>query len=243
MKNLPPEERIIFALDVPALDEAVRYARLLKDHVGLFKVGLELFVAGGPRVVKMVKEESSKGVFLDLKFHDIPATVRGACLSASRLGAEFMTVHCEGARGIREALGGLTGVKILGVTVLTSLSEEDFLDMGIDPGFRTTSELVLHRAGVAKEAGLAGVVCSGLEAEAVKKRFGPDFTVVVPGIRLEKYKKGADDQKRVVTPYEAIKGGADYIVVGRPIKNAPDPRKTAEEIAREIEEALQDRGA
>ena len=244
MNPLSPKDRIIFALDLPSLDEAVKYIDLLKGHVGVFKVGLELFCACGPAVVRAVNERTSgAGVFLDMKFHDIPATVRGAIRSASTLKARFITVHCDEGRGLLKAAveeGNVSGAKILGVTVLTSLSREDLVDAGIDASrFREPGDLVLHRARLARLAGCAGVVCSGLEAGMIKKEFGPDFLAVTPGIRGAGEDRG--DQKRTVTPYEAVYNGADYIVVGRPIRNALDPVKAADSIAGEIERALKDR--
>lgn len=243
--KLAPKDRIIFALDVPTTREAVKYIDLLKDHVGVFKIGLELFVAEGPQVVEAVRERMGpKGIFLDMKFHDIPATVKGAMKSASTLGAEFVTVHCDEGRGLLKAVvEGNTGrTKVLGVTVLTSLSQEDMIEIGIDPAkYRTPADLVLKRAGLAKAAGCAGVVCSGQEAAGVRKEFGEDFIIVTPGIRGPNDPVG--DQKRVATPYEAITNGADYIVIGRPIRQAPDPVKAASAIAAEIERAVKDRGA
>lgn len=239
---LAPKDRIIFPLDVPNLKEAEKLIDLLKDHVGVFKIGLELFVSSGPDIVDAVKKRTGgKGIFLDMKFHDIPETVKGAMKSASTLGAEFLTVHCDEGRGLLSAVveGNTGGTKVLGVTVLTSLSQEDLAEIGIDPKFKTPLELVIHRARLARLAGCSGVVCSGLEASEVKKEFGPDFLVITPGIRSEGDHVG--DQKRVTTPYEAIYNGADYIVVGRPIRKAADPVKAAENIAGQIEKALMDR--
>ncbi|MBI5588594.1 MAG: orotidine-5'-phosphate decarboxylase [Deltaproteobacteria bacterium] len=242
--KLAPKDRIIFALDVPTTKEAVKYIDLLKDHVGVFKIGLELFVAEGPRVVEAVRERMGpKGIFLDMKFHDIPATVKGAMKSASKLGAKFVTVHCDEGRGLLKAVveGNTGGTKVLGVTVLTSLSAEDMHDAGIDPKkYKTPADLVLKRSELAKAAGCAGVVCSGQEAAGVRKEFGEDFIIVTPGIRGPNDPVG--DQKRVATPYEAITNGADYIVVGRPIRQATDPVKAASAIAAEIERAVKDRG-
>lgn len=233
------KDRIIFALDVPSRSEALEWVDLLKDHVGIFKVGLELFVAEGPGVVRAVTERGGRGVFLDLKFHDIPATVKGAVSSASSLGAQFLTVHCDEGRGLLEAaaLGAGSGVKVLGVTVLTSLSKEGLYEAGIDASaFKTPRDLVLHRARLAKLGGCAGVVCSGQEAAAVKMELGKDFLVITPGIRGAGDEKG--DQQRTVTAFEAVRNGADYIVVGRPIRKARDPVKAATMIGEEIEKAL-----
>ncbi len=242
MNPISPKDRIIFALDLPGLKEALKYIDLLKGSVGVFKVGLELFVACGPDIVKAVKERSGKGIFLDMKFHDIPATVKGAMRSASLLGAEFVTVHCDEGKGLLKAVveGNIGGAKVLGVTVLTSLSGEDLVEIGIDEKYKNPVDLVLHRARLAKTAGCAGVVCSGLEARAVKDEFGEGFLVITPGIRSSGDDKG--DQKRAVTPYEAIINGADYIVVGRPIRNAPDPIKAARLIAEEIGKAMEESG-
>jgi len=235
-----PKERIIFPLDLPELDKALEFVDLLKDDVGVFKIGLELFVKSGPGAVEAVKERSNAAIFLDMKFHDIPETVKGAIRSASTLGVEFVTVHTEGGsslmRAVVEGSGGKT--KVLGVTVLTSLSKEDIVEAGFDPKYKDASALVTARARLAKAAGCAGIVCSGLEAGLVKKELGKDFLVITPGIRPKD--SPPDDQKRLSTPYEAVFNGADYIVVGRPIRNAPDPRKAASLIAEEIGRALRD---
>jgi len=244
MTNLSSKQRIIFPLDLPTGKEALKYVNLLKDHVGVFKIGLELFVSEGPSVVHAVKKAApGLKIFLDMKFHDIPETVRRAAGAAAKLGVDFITVHCEEGMGLlRAAADEAGGMKVLGITVLTSLSKEDL--KGTDP-----EELVLRRAEMAKLAGLSGVVCSGREVKRVKEAFGRDFIAVVPGIRFsadtvrEKDIKAVkkDDQKRVVAPYEAIKDGADYIVVGRPIKDAKDPLKAAALVASEIERAIKDR--
>lgn len=232
---ITPKDRIIFALDVPGIDEARRFVGLLKDHVGMFKIGLELFVACGPAVVNAVRENGGRGIFLDLKFHDIPETVKGAMTSASTLGVDLVTVHTsDGQAMMRAAVEAAGSAKVLGVTVLTSLAGDALKEAGIDPKF-TPETLVLHRAKSAKAAGCAGIVCSGQEARAVRETFGPDFLIVTPGVRSADDAIG--DQKRVVTPVEAIKNGADYIVVGRPIRKAPDPVEAAKRIAGEIEKA------
>lgn len=239
--TISAKDRIIFALDVPGVDEASGYVRLLRDHVGVFKIGLELFVSAGPTVIKAVRDAGAKKIFLDMKFHDIPETVKGAMAAAGSLNADFVTVHCEGKgliKAVSEASAG--GVKVLGVTVLTSLDKEDMLDAGIDPRYQTPEALVLQRARVAKDSGCAGVVCSGLEAKAVRAMVGKDFLIITPGIRSES--DPASDQKRTTTAYEAILSGADYVVVGRPIRKAADPAKAADAIAGEIERGLKDRG-
>jgi orotidine-5'-phosphate decarboxylase len=242
MRGPSPKQRIIFPLDFPAMEEALSYVRLLKDHVGLFKIGLELFVSTGPQAIEAVRDEAPDcGIFLDLKFHDIPATVNRAFRSAVRLGVDFTTVHCDTAGLARAGALAEGKTKVLGITLLTSLSGEDLTYMGIDPKFKEAGELVLHRAGIAKSAGLDGVVCSALEAKEVKKRFNTDFIVVTPGIRPAREGVKGDDQKRTATPYEAIYNGADYIVVGRPIKGAGDPVGAARDISKELERALKER--
>ena len=244
MKPPSPKDRIIFALDVSTIKEAEGLVRLLKDHVGMFKIGLQLFVGEGPKVIDAVLSQSSQAkVFLDMKFHDIPETVKGALKSADMHGVEFVTVHCDEGKGLLKTAVESTGGKtnILGVTVLTSLSKDDLVDIGIGPELRDPKKLVLHRARIAKAAGCYGIVCSGEEVKAVKEEFGDSLVVVTPGIRLAGDEIKNDDQKRIVTPYQAIYDGADYIVVGRPIRNAPDPARAADAIAKEIEQALKDR--
>ena len=179
----------------------------LKDEVGLFKVGLELFVARGPSFLKRWAEEAGAGFFLDLKFHDIPETVKGAQKNLFK-GARFTTIHCEqGPRLLQATVEAISiGIKVLGVTVLTSLDTEDLLAAGIDPKYADPPQkLVLLRAGLAEAAGCSGVVCSALEVRAVKERFGPDFLVVCPAIRPEWATVPGDDQKRIMTPFKAIR--------------------------------------
>jgi orotidine-5'-phosphate decarboxylase len=235
-----PHEYIIFPLDFPNLKEARKYVKLLKNHVGLFKVGLELFVSEGPNVIRAIAKDSPAGIFLDMKFHDIPETVSRAQKAANILGAKFITVHCEEGKGLLKAIVNSANheTKILGVTVLTSLSKENLSEIGISSKLQDPTKLVLHRAKLAKIAGCSGVVCSGNEVKAVKKKFGDDFIVVVPGIRPSWAQINNDDQARVSTPFDAIINGADYIVVGRPIKKADDPAEAAKKIADEIKEAL-----
>lgn len=236
-----PKDRLIFPLDVPTRKEAQRLIELLKNEVGLFKVGLELFVAAGPEFLPALVEAAGIGFFLDLKFHDIPATVRGALRRASLSGAKFVTVHCDQGRQLLETVVKSThGPQVLAVTVLTSLDSQDLESLGFAPEFaRHPSRLVLLRARLAKEAGCAGVVCSGWEAGAVKAALGPDFIVVTPGIRPAWSVVTDDDQKRIMTPSEAIRAGADYIVVGRPIRTAADPVAAARRVVAEIAQALE----
>jgi orotidine-5'-phosphate decarboxylase len=237
---MQPKDRLIFPLDVPTPEEARTLIELLKDEVGLFKVGLELFMAAGPTFLQFMTDSLGVDYFLDLKFHDIPATVRSA-QSRIMKGARLTTVHVDQGRQMLqtnvEALKNR--VKVLGVTVLTHLSTEDLLALGIAKEYaENPAKLVLLRAKLAKEAGCDGVVCAGLEAQAVKNEFGKDFLVVCPAIRPHWAAVPGDDQNRITTPSEAIKAGADYIVVGRPIRFADKPAEAARKIVAEITQAL-----
>ncbi len=236
-----PKDYLIFPLDVATYEEALRYVELLKEHVGLFKVGLELFVSAGPKILRAIRERSETGIFLDLKFHDIPATVKNAFLAASGYGVTYTTVHCDEGRGLLRSIveNNPSGTKILAVTVLTSLESEDLKELGYkDRYVNDITELVMLKARIAKEAGCSGVVCSGLEVEEVKTELGRDFLVVTPGIRPAWSLVGKDDQKRIITPQQAIKSGADHIVVGRPIRTAAEPIEAAKRVLDEIEMAI-----
>ncbi len=239
MKN--PKDYLIFPLDVPTYEAATQYVELLKEHVGLFKVGLELFVSVGPRILKTITERSEAGIFLDLKFHDIPATVKNAFLAASAHGVKFTTVHCDEGKGLLRSVveNNPSGTKILAVTVLTSLESKNLKELGyLSRYVNNITELVMLKAKMAKDAGCSGVVCSGLEVEKVKAELGKDFIVVTPGIRPAWSLVGKDDQKRIITPYQALKGGADYIVVGRPIRTAEKPIEAAKKVLDESEMAI-----
>ena len=233
-----PKDRLIFALDVPDQAEAEKYLQLLKAEVGLFKVGLELFMAEGPAILQFLAESYGVEYFLDLKFHDIPATVRRAQARVLP-GARLATVHVDSGREILKAGGG---VKLLGVTLLTHLGPDDLAAMGLAEEYvQNPTKLVLLRARLAQEAGCDGVVCAGTEARAVKEACGPDFLVVCPGIRPAGAAVAGDDQRRISTAYEAIKAGADYLVVGRPIREAPDPAAAARKLVQEIAAGLKDK--
>jgi len=208
--------------------------------VGMFKVGLELFISEGPDIVKKITDNTGAPVFLDLKLHDIPETVRRAMKQVSQLGAAMVTVHCgESAAMLRAAADGAgPDVKVLGVTVLTSVSGEDIGNAGFKDRFgKNPFELVVLRAKQAKACGCAGVVCSGLETARIKAVTGNDFLAVTPGIRPASDQNEKDDQKRVTTPAEAIKNGSDFLVIGRPIRDADDPAAAADQVAREIDSA------
>lgn len=222
-KNIPPRERLIFALDLPSATEARDFVSQLGDSVVFYKLGLELFMAGGYFELVDALTAQGKKVFVDLKFFDVPQTVASAVKQLNNRGVSFTTVHGNEAI-LRAACEAREDVKVLAVTVLTSLDEGDLRDLGFQC---TPRELVLSRARRALEMGCDGVVSSGLEAADLRRELGPRLLVVIPGIRPV---ANVDDQKRVVNVEQAFLNGADYIVVGRPIKNAPDPRQAAEDI-------------
>jgi orotidine-5'-phosphate decarboxylase len=222
------KERIIVALDTDSPDAALAAVKALSGEVGMFKVGMELFPRGGPELVRRILD-SGFDVFLDLKFHDIPNTVAGAVRSAAALGVKFATVHASGGRAMLAAASGAardTGTTILAVTVLTSLDDADLSDVGFSVG---AAEAVARLADLAVSSGVGGIVCSAKEVAAVRSRVGKGVVLVTPGVRMPG--DAAGDQKRVVTPGEAIRRGADYLVVGRPITKAGDPAAAARAIA------------
>ncbi|QTA82468.1 Orotidine 5'-phosphate decarboxylase [Desulfonema limicola] len=234
------KDYIIFPLDLPSVKQAEEYISLLSGHVGMFKVGLELFIQAGPGIINIIKNAGDTGIFLDLKLHDIPETVYRAMKRIAELGVDFATVHCSESRKMLEAAvkgaDGKTGV--LGVTVLTSVSAHDIETAGFKQDFYSDIQtLVMKRAEAAKAAGCAGIVCSGLEVEPVKQRFGRNFAAITPGIRPG-WDIKKDDQQRITTPAQAVQKGADYIVIGRPIRDADDPVKAAVKIAEEIQAVL-----
>ncbi|MGD2098749.1 MAG: orotidine-5'-phosphate decarboxylase [Desulfobacterales bacterium] len=238
------KDRIIFPLDVTTVDDAKRYIELLADSVGLFKVGLELFIQTGPEIIGFIHSQTQTRVFLDLKLHDIPVTVKRAVARIADLGVAFATVHIgETSRMLAAAVeGGGSRVGILGVTVLTSVAAEDLKSAGYRQELYDDLLLtVTRKAGVAHAAGCAGVVCSGLEAGRIKETIGQNFLTVTPGIRPAWTVAAEEDQRRITTPAEAVRAGADYLVIGRPIRDAKDPVKAAERIAAEIDSAVQKR--
>ena len=235
------KDRIIFPLDVATIEAAKKYIGWLAERVGLFKVGLELFIRCGPEIIDFIHSQTAARVFLDLKLHDIPATVGRAMSRITDLGVAFATVHvAENRRMLEAAVEGSAGnVGVLGVTVLTSVSAKDLESAGYRPVFYDdVPQLVLQRAQQAHEAGCAGVICSGHEAGQIKERFGKDFLAVTPGIRPAWTFNAKEDQRRITTPAQAISAGADYLVIGRPIRDAEDPRQAAVRIAEEIEDAF-----
>ena len=225
--------RAIVALDAPALQDALRLVGVLGESCDFFKVGSELFTAAGPEAVAGLRARG-KDVFLDLKFHDIPNTVRGAVESASRLGAALVTVHASGGPDMMSAAveGAGEDCRVLGVTVLTSLNSEALArSWGRDVS--AVSDEVLRLAELVRSSGAHGVVCSAREAAAVRAEHGDALEVLVPGIRLDG--GAAHDQARVATPSEAVAAGADYIVLGRAVTTASDPRA----VMRRVKEMLQ----
>lgn len=236
------KDRIIFALDTgERLEDALRFVDLLKDHVGLFKVGKESFTHFGPSILSEIASRGGK-VFLDLKFHDIPNTVARAGEAAVRWGVSMFNVHAAGGRemmaqtvsAVRKVSGerGKAPPLVLAVTVLTSLSSEDLREIGF---CETADSLAMRLALLARDAGADGVVCSAREAAAIRRACGPDFVLVTPGIRWDAL--SGDDQKRVETPAGAIEAGSDYLVIGRPIRSAKDPVEAARRIGEEIDRA------
>ena len=234
---MKPHERIIAALDLPDPSAASALAGKLAGHVGMFKVGLELFVAHGRAAVDAVNVHGLP-IFLDLKLHDIPQTVESAARGAGALGAALVTVHASGgARMIAAARDGLhlgaraaghAPPKLLAVTVLTSLSDDDLREIGLAPAHETVPRL----AKLALSAGADGLVCSPEEVKALRDALGPNPLLVVPGVRPSGSAKG--DQRRTGTPGEAVLNGATYLVIGRPLRDAPDPASAADAIAAEI---------
>ncbi len=213
---------VIVALDFSDSRETLGFVEQLDPKLCRVKVGFELFVSSGPDLVRnLVAQEFD--VFLDLKFHDIPNTVAAACAAASELGVWMLNVHTSGGRTMMEAAKQAVSKtqnrpKIIGVSVLTSLNDDDLKQIGMS---RTVSKQTQELASLAKAAGLDGVVCSGQEASILRASLGEDFTLVTPGIRPRGY--ASDDQKRIMDPVEAVKAGAHYLVIGRPVTRASHP--------------------
>lgn len=231
---------LIVALDFDCPQDALACVRELKNDVTWFKVGMELFDLAGPQIIAQLKDEGAK-LFLDLKLHDIPQTVERTAKVLTKLGVDMFNVHAQGGSAMlaaarRGALAGaeeekLTPPLLVGVTVLTSLDDAGLSELGIDAD---PQEQVLRLARLCQSSGLDGVVCSAQEAENLKRELGEDFVLVTPGIRPQESSVG--DQKRVATPKNAVLWGADYLVVGRPITQAADPKAAASKILREMGE-------
>ena len=228
-------DRLAYPLDVSTLAEAERHIALLAPHVGVFKVGLELFTAVGPDAVRAVHAQGRR-CFLDLKLHDIPATVGGAVAAARELGVAFLTLHAsagpEGLRAAAEAASG-SDLRLLAVTVLTSMDDAALRAIGLSG---PADQAVTRLADLAADSGVRGFVCSPMEVAALRKRLGASAFLVTPGVRPAGAALG--DQRRVATPANAISAGSDLLVVGRPIRDAADPAAAAAAIVSEIEQAL-----
>jgi len=233
-------ERLIVALDVDTLDQARDFVQRLAGEVGLFKVGKQLFTHAGPQAVQLIQQLGGE-IFLDLKFHDIPNTVAKAAIEATRLGVKMFNVHASGSlemmrTTVKEVERVCRAQKLrrpimLGVTVLTSLNQEDLQRVGV---VHKVADQVVRLALLTKEAGMEGVVASPHEVADIRAACGPSFVIVTPGIRLAESNR--DDQQRVMTPLEAVRAGVDYIVVGRPILEAGDPVSAARAIVADMEQ-------
>jgi len=226
------KDKIIVPLDVPTANAARELIQAIGGTVGFFKIGNQLLTAEGPAIVREVLDSGSK-VFLDLKYHDIPNTVRHSVESACALGVDMLTIHLSGGRAMCEAAvagRGASETLVLGVTVLTSLTDDALSDVG----FRgTVKEEVLLLAELAKNTGVTGLVASPHELTLLRNRYGSLFTTVIPGIRPKWSEPG--DQKRVLTPRQAVDAGADYLVIGRPITASIDPKDAVRRIIDELE--------
>jgi len=231
--KITARDRLIFALDVPSAAEADRFLDHLQGHISFVKVGLELYTAAGPAMVQRIVERGMR-VFLDLKFLDIEETVRRATARVASMGVDFLTVHAN-RKALTAAAQGRAGssLKLLAVTVLTNFDSNDLREMGIQ---RTVQDLVTARALLASEVGCDGVVASGEEAAAIRGKVGPRFAIVTPGVRPAG--KGVDDHARATTPTQTIASGADYLVIGRPIRDAADPSATVAAILAEMQAAF-----
>jgi orotidine-5'-phosphate decarboxylase len=225
------KEKIIVALDVPNLASAVSLVDELGETISWVKIGLQLFTAEGPPIVHAMKNRGLK-VFLDLKFHDIPHTAREAVRSAVALGVGMATIHLSGgSQMVRSAVEACqnSSLLVLGVTVLTSLDDDQLKEVGVQ---RKAEEQVLELVALGQRCGLRGVVCSPLEVAALRSKLGNSLTIVTPGVRPSDSR--IDDQRRVMTPADALRAGADFLVIGRPITAAASPREAALRIADEI---------
>jgi orotidine-5'-phosphate decarboxylase len=225
------KDRIILVLDVQSREEAMKLVRPLHPHVGMFKVGMQLFTAEGPSLVRGILDIGGK-VFLDMKFHDIPNTVTHAVLEAAKLGVSMITVHAAGGRAMMETVSrdlqselGRRRPLVVAVTVLTSLSAAGLSETGVG---RAMEEQVVALARLAEECGMAGVVCSPQEVRRIRSAVSGDFKIVTPGIRMPG--QSADDQQRLATPKEALDWGADYIVVGRAVTADEQPRRALDRL-------------
>jgi orotidine-5'-phosphate decarboxylase len=236
MNRESAREKIIFALDVKGMNDVGKWSELISTKVGMFKIGKQLFTSCGPEAVRSIQKNGGE-VFLDLKYHDIPNTVAMAMLEAARMGVKLANLHALGGyemmattmEALDKEFKGARQTKVLAVTILTSSTEETLRGVGIE---HPVPDMVVRLAKLAKSAGVDGVVASPQEIGLIREACGPDFLIVTPGVRPAF--ASADDQKRIMTPGDAVAKGADYLVIGRPIAAAPDPVKAAEMIIDEI---------
>ncbi len=238
--NLTPKDIIVFPLDVSTLKEALTWIDKLDNLVGVYKIGLELFTSLGPKVIEEIKIRTTNKLFLDLKLYDIPNTLSKTIKVISSLGVDWVTVHIlSGTLALKSVVkAAYNNLKIVGITILTSLDRADLMELGFNSELaRDTKELVFNLAKLAYKAGCDGVVCSAKEVNKIKEFF-PELVTFVPGIRWENLE---NDQIRTATPYEAIIAGADYLIIGRPIREAIYPEKVCEKIIDEIKKALGNR--
>jgi orotidine-5'-phosphate decarboxylase len=247
VRDIPLERRLVLALDVADREAALDLYRRTKTSVGTFKIGLELFIATGPTLIDRIRKDGGE-VFLDLKLHDIPNTVAAAVREASHHGVSWLTVHALGGRQMMQAahgalhqmtsIPGVRGLQLLAVSILTHHTGRELIDLGLSDNVEAQ---VVKLVELARDAGIEGAVCSPEEIKSVRHALGEDFFIVTPGIRPPGAPLG--DQARTATPFEAMRDGADLIVVGRPIRTAPDPGRAAADILVEIERGLAARGA
>jgi orotidine-5'-phosphate decarboxylase len=238
--SLLPDSRVVFALDFPSVERALPAALAVREAVGMLKVGLELFVGAGPAALA-IGQEAGLPVFLDLKLHDIPETVERAVARAASLGARMLTVHASGGsamlrRAVERASKEGGGLEIAAVTVLTSFDASDLATIGVIAASADVASQVERLARLAWVEGVRAFVCSPHEAAILRRAFGSGATLVTPGVRASA--SGADDQKRTMTAGEAVSCGADWVVVGRPIRDAADPASAARQIAAETRAAM-----
>lgn len=230
------DPRIIVALDFPSAEDALLVVKKLQPELCRLKVGKELFTAAGPQLIEKLTHQGFE-VFLDLKFHDIPNTVASACKAAANLGVWMINVHALGGRKMltaaREAIPHGSTTKLIAVTLLTSMDQSDITDIGLQG---SPEQIVMRFAQLTNNCGLDGVVCSALEATQLRQHFGAEFCLVTPGIRPAD--SHVNDQKRITTPQQAIRSGASYLVIGRPITQANDPLLMCQQLNAEILTAI-----
>ena len=228
--TISPRDRLIVALDFPTQVRALALVSVLSDSVSTYKIGLQLYTAEGPAIVRAVAATGAK-IFLDLKLHDIPSTVAKAVAAAGELGVQMLTVHLSGGRAMLEAAvaARARNLSLLGVTVLTSATPETLSETGVNSGIE---EQVLRLAELGKKSGIDGLITSPHEVRILRERLGEQMKLITPGVRPSW--AAANDQKRFTTPNEALKSGADYLVIGRPITADPDPRAAVERLLEEI---------